>query len=208
MKKRYRPVPDERPFSGAWTGRAWTLFGRLIPAPDREVVLGDVEELFRERVVSGGRAKAVFWFWRDLIRSIPHFFFLRMSRKLEGGFAMVPLGGLRPERVALLSLALLLPTIPLLVHVVLFYATGPEGPAEIFSPFMWPAPILLGIAGSVLLNLLSVLRLEWRRGEGDLVMEVRIRGRFANLMILGLSIGILAAITIYGFVENFAPVAR
>jgi hypothetical protein len=51
----------------------WTL-KRVIIAGNRDVVLGDFEELYREILQKRGRSQALLWYWAQVFLSIPPFF--------------------------------------------------------------------------------------------------------------------------------------
>ena len=105
----------------------------------------------------------------------------------------------RDARAAVLGLLLLLPALVLVSTGLLDL----ERPDVLVHPVLVMGGLLLAFA----LNALPVLRVRFVYEEGALVgsMSLRLRGTALNLTALGLSSLLLAAITVYAFVENFQP---
>jgi hypothetical protein len=64
---------------------------------------------------------------------------------------------------------------------------------------------LLGPVLAIVVCLLAVLRLEWRRELGGFVTTIHVRDRLLPLATIGLSLGVLALLFLYAFFENFVP---
>ncbi len=70
---------------------------------------------------------------------------------------------------------------------------------------VFTAATLLGPVLAIMLCLLAVLRLEWRRELGGFVTTLHVRDRLLPLATIGLSMGVLALLFLYAFFENFVP---
>ena len=69
-----------------------------------------------------------------------------------------------------------------------------------------PVLVLGGLMLAIGLNMMPVLKTQI--DEGNSVGVVRIKGRLLNLSLLVLSLLLLTAIMVYGFIENFRVVAK
>lgn len=105
----------------------------------------------------------------------------------------------RYTQFAVLGLLLLLPALVLTSGGLL----GLEPPRVLTHPALVMGGLFLALA----LNALSVLRVRFRRDDGDLVaaISVRLRGAVLNLTALTICCLLLATIAGYLFVENFQP---
>lgn len=74
-------------------------------------------------------------------------------------------------------------------------------------PSVLSAPVLVmgGLFVALLTSLLATLRWSVHRGEDGIRITCTILNRKANLAVLLIGLGLLATITGYLFVENFAP---
>jgi putative ABC transport system permease protein len=96
--------PGRPPCLGRW------ILSRILPVPLKPTASGDFEELYRRILAKDGAGKAAAWYWRQVLRSIPHFVFteihwritmirnylkltLRNMRR-RPGFTVVNIGGL------------------------------------------------------------------------------------------------------------------
>ncbi len=68
---------------------------------NREVLLGDFSEFFREKFVESGRFRAHVWYWGQVFRSLPHLFsnFLYWSAVMIRNYLTVTLRNLRKNKV-------------------------------------------------------------------------------------------------------------
>lgn len=96
--------PGRPPRLGRW------ILSRILPVPLKPTASGDFEELYRRILAKDGAGKAVAWYWRQVLKSTPHFVFteihwritmirnylkltLRNMRR-RPGFTVVNIGGL------------------------------------------------------------------------------------------------------------------
>ena len=61
-----RPKLDRPPQLGTW------LVSLFAEGEERELIAGDLSEEYLERAAQGGRAAARRWYWRQILRSLPH----------------------------------------------------------------------------------------------------------------------------------------
>lgn len=101
------PLPDG-PYRPPRLGR-WIL-SRILPVPLKPTAPGDFEELYRRILVVDGAGKAAAWYWRQVLRSTPHFVITEIYWRLSmirnylklamrnmrrrPGFTVVNIGGL------------------------------------------------------------------------------------------------------------------
>jgi hypothetical protein len=67
MNPHPKAKPDQPPRAAAW------LLGLFASGEEKELVLGDLSEEYFERALQVGRASARRWYWRQTLKSIPHF---------------------------------------------------------------------------------------------------------------------------------------
>jgi hypothetical protein len=108
-----------------------------------------------------------------------------------------------PGRLAGLGLLLSLPALALVAAGVLQSATGREflRPPEVL---LHPALILGGLVAALALNALPTLRLTREASADGMTFRLEVRRRTANLVVLALAAGLLAAVLLYAFGENFS----
>jgi hypothetical protein len=76
------------------------------------------------------------------------------------------------------------------------------------SPLIHPVLVLGGLAAAFLLNLLAVLDVKVRIGEGILLAEMKVEQGWMNLLIASLTFGVALALMAYAFAENFGVIPR
>ena len=63
-----RPNRDRSPFFGTW------LLGLFASSEDRDQIAGDLAEEFLEKSARSGANAARRWYWRQILKSLPHLF--------------------------------------------------------------------------------------------------------------------------------------
>ena len=117
-------------------------------------------------------------------------------------------------KLAVLGLALILPSLVLVTSGVLQTGFGSTGLVDLveslgIETFLFsPALILGGLGLALVINLVSVLRVQFQLEAGILVSTIQVRGQLLNLGLIGLSGLLLASILLYAVTENFLILPR
>ena len=117
-------------------------------------------------------------------------------------------------KLVVLGLALNLPSLVLVTSGVLQTGFGSTGLVNVveslgIETFLFsPALILGGLGVALVINLVSVLRVQFQLEAGILVSTIQVRGQLLNLGLIGLSGLLLASILLYAVTENFLILPR
>ncbi len=109
----------------------------------------------------------------------------------------------RTDRCAGIGLLLSLPALALVASGLLQSAVG----REVLRPpeaLLHPALVLGGLAAALVLNALSTLRLTRQADADAVVLRLVVQRRTANLAVLAVALGLLAALLLYAFGENIS----
>jgi putative ABC transport system permease protein len=71
-----RDGPRRPPFLGRW------LLSRILPSRLKSTAAGDFEELYRRTLSADGPRQAAVWYWRQVVKSMPAFFFAAVYWRL------------------------------------------------------------------------------------------------------------------------------
>ncbi|HEX9618462.1 MAG TPA: permease prefix domain 2-containing transporter [Anaerolineales bacterium] len=187
------------------------LLSRLLQGVDpnlREAVLGDLAEAYYGHASRVGYRQARRWYWGELLRSAPALFHLTSNALLRSKRMKSNL------KLAVLGLALILPSLVLVTSGVLQTGFGSTGLVNVveslgIETFLFsPALILGGLGVALVINLVSVLRVQFQLEAGILVSTIQVRGQLLNLGLIGLSGLLLASILLYAVTENFLILPR
>ena len=187
------------------------LLSRLLQGVDpnlREAVLGDLAEAYYGHASRVGYRLARRWYWGELLRSAPALFHLTGNALLRSKRMKSNL------KLAVLGLALVLPSLVLVTSGVLQTGFGSTGLVDVveslgIETFLFsPALILGGLGLALVINLVSVLRVQFQLEAGILVSTIQVRGQLLNLGLIGLSGLLLASILLYAVTENFLILPR
>lgn len=187
------------------------LVSRLLSSLDPGLVdgfLGDLAEEYDRRASQVGCHPARRWYWGEMLRSVLALLLLISDRFSRSKLMKSNL------KLAALGLALILPSLLLVTAGVLQTGLGSTQLADfveslgvssiLFSPLL----ILGGLGLALGVNLVSVLRVQFQLEAGVLISTIRVRGQLLNLGLIGLTGLLLAAILLYGVMENFLIVPR
>ena len=187
------------------------LLSRLLQGVDpnlREAILGDLAEAYYGHASRVGYRQARRWYWGELLRSAPALFHLTSNALLRSKRMKSNL------KLAVLGLALILPSLVLVTSGVLQTGFGSTGLVNVveslgIETFLFsPALILGGLGVALVINLVSVLRVQFQLEAGILVSTIQVRGQLLNLGLIGLSGLLLASILLYAVTENFLILPR
>lgn len=175
----------------------------LNPA-DQEAVIGDFAETFYRVAERDGPGKARWWYWREVVISMPALLCLSQN-KVTRSDVMERLSFLQQNnKLAVAGVVLIIPAMLLVVGGLLQSLLGISQVNEAlnFELFIFhPAILLGGLVVALGLNLAPVARVSLQ--DGALVGTLKIRGRLVNLAILAFIGLMLGTIFVYLLVENF-----
>jgi len=177
----------------------------LLVQEDCEAILGDLAEEYALVANQAGLRKARWWYWLEVLRSIPALFLLFNQKKLFRSLMMKNFSFLQQtNRQAIVSLILLIPAFLLVFGGILqsFWGITQVNEALNFNLFIFHPLILMG--GIVLafgLNLIPIVHIEYQ--DGNLVSIIKVKGNLLNLGLISAVAFLLAAIFLYALAENF-----
>lgn len=138
--------------------------------------------------------------------------------RLPGHQRQLRLTYLNARRSAGLGILLILIPTAFIATSILKYILGFGMPFDVLEPVfsrldhryvarfpMAPVIFLGGLLTAIVVNLLAVLHLDFSQTASAVHIDVEMKKKPLNLAIIAVSVGVLAILFLYGFLENFQP---
>jgi hypothetical protein len=189
------------------------ILSLLLTPEDAETVLGDFAEICNQQ---NSQRQAHTWYWGETFRSAPALLQLKLSRQFERSFTdMNKNMELHNKNFLWISLLALIPALMLIVPGLFQSLLGNLGPSSALDNFFTRAPfieflrhpaiLLGGLLLAFVLNLLPALNVRFEQSPAGLTSVITFKPALLHWALIGMSLLMVAIITIYVFLENFGP---
>lgn len=192
------------------------LMSMLIPG-EKEVVLGDFEELFHKILGHSNVRKARSWYWMQVCRSAPALIQLKLSNEFERSFTtMIKNMNLHNKPSLLISLIALIPALIVIIPGIMqsgfgyfeankaLDATWVKVP--VLKTLISPVVLLGGLFLIFILNAIPAMKLRFERQPEGLTSVITFKPVPLHWIFVGLSILMVGILLTYSLFENRIPI--